>query len=104
MHARFGNYAVVSSAVCLEASKHIIFSVVSALNLVFWKLAYTFDQIFILALQHDSRGWENSCSLLVTGREVLFNVIFIIFWKFFFFLFFDEITGIWIILWNTVQE
>ena len=104
MHARFSNDTIVSESIGSQSAIHIVLIVVCAFNLVFRKLTNALVQVLVLARQYNATGWENSLGLLVAGREVLLDIVLIIFRKLFLFFLLDQLTSLFGILRYLIEE
>ena len=84
LHSWLSNLAVVGESVVLNAATHVIFIVVSVVDLVFWQLAHTCDQIIIGSFQDDDATREDS---IVLDHLLPVRLGFFIIARVFFFLF-----------------
>ena len=85
LHSWLSNLAVVGESVVLNAATHVIFIVVSVVDLVFWQLAHTCDQIIIGSFEDDDATREDSIVLdhlfpVRLGFFVIARVFFFLFW------------------------
>jgi len=77
----FGDFTVIFYAVRCNSTLHVIHSIVSTLNLVFWKLSHAGNQFIILTIKNNHTTWENTVILHMLVETWLFS-----FFEFYFFI------------------
>ena len=86
LHGGLSHLAVVSEAVCLDATLHLDQVVMSASNLVFGKLTHSLNEVFVSSIKDDNATREDRLVL-----NVLIKARLLTFWKLFF-IFFNRLT------------
>ena len=82
LHGRLSNFTVISQSVGLNAASHRTHIVMGTVDLVFWELSYSLNQVLIFAIKNDNTSWENAIILDMLVKAWLFAL-----WKFLFFIF-----------------